>query len=119
MQGSPCMRSSHAACAPSSLHAKQCVLLDGSSGGLNLGPITSTDPPLNSPLCRFVSSTTSTVPSGLSCVVSALYLRKVYAPSPRLLALDAILVYASQYSWRLLCAPMDLLDSFSLSSCVD
>lgn len=82
-----------------------------------MGPITSTEPLLTRPFCLLVSSTTSTVPSGLSSLVSAQYFRKKKVPSPWLLALDAILVYASQYSWRLLCAPMDLLDSFSFSSC--
>ena len=115
MHGSPCIRSSHAVCAASSIHAYATVLDDGSSGGLNFGPSTSTPPPLTMPFWRLVSSTTSTSPSASSLDVSALYLKKQKVPSARLFALDAIFVYASQKSWRFLCAPMDLDCSLSLS----
>ena len=52
--------------AAASDQTKTCVLDWGSSGGLNLGPMTSTPPPLMRPRWRLVSSTTSTAPSGSS-----------------------------------------------------
>ena len=47
--------------------------------------------------------------------MSALYLRKAYAPSSKVFALAAIFTYASQKSCLRLCEPMLLEDSFSLS----
>ena len=87
-QGSPYIRSCHARDAAASDQTNTCVFAAGSSGGLNLGPITV--PAM--PFCRFVSSTTSTSPSGLSLEVSALYFRKQYDPSITVLAFAASLV---------------------------
>ena len=86
--GSPYIRSCHARDAAASDQTKTCVFDDGSSGGLNFGPITR--PAM--PFCRFVSSTTSTSPSGFSLEVSALYFRKQYDPSLVVLAFAASLV---------------------------